>query len=109
MPVAEKGLLKIGSCVELHGLNRAEYNGDRGLIVRGLRKKTGRIQVLHFHKDSINGRVIRVKPVNLKISHFFVQQAIRSNSRKKKVLVATKRIGKGKLVLCEKPIFKTVR
>jgi len=109
MPIAENDSLKIGSCVELHGLNRAEYNGDRGLIIRGLSKKTGRIQVLHFHKDSIDGKVIRVKPANLKLSNFFAEQGTRSNSRKKKVLVATKRICEGKLVLCEKPIFKTVR
>jgi len=109
MPLEEKESLKIGSCVELHGLNRVEYNGDRGLIIKGLSKKTGRIQVLHFHKDCPSGKVIRVKPVNLQLSDFFVKQITRSKSRKKKVLVGTKRIRKGEIVFCEKPILKSVR
>lgn len=109
MPTDHIESLKIGSNVELQGLNRVEYNGDKGVVTHGFDTKTGRIQVLHFHKTNPKGKIVRIKPENIKLSDIHVKLVTSSKSRKKKVLKATKRINKGELVFCEKPILQSVR
>jgi len=110
MPNTKQERFQIGSCVELKGLKRSEYNGDRAMVLRGMTKKSGRIEVLHFHRNSLIGRGIRVKPENLEPADFFVKLInCSSKRRKRKAVVATKRIKKGELVLCEKPMFKSTR